>query len=198
MRSECGDEAYVNHIQAEHRRLDQLIRCTLEAIPNCGEYQRLSWPAWQQFAGSWSSILRKKSQAAAWKRQSLDARVYQERLIAYKPSTADCWQCSTSSFSIPGEFSGPRSGTCWLWTTNCGPSPTSCECTKRKKAASCSGHLQLAWKMQTSPGRTSSFGQGENLLAERHPTWKFRARFVKIGAGSHGAGKCGPAATVPR
>jgi len=45
MRSECGDEAYVNHIQAEHRRLDQLIRCTLEAIPNCGEYQRLSWPA---------------------------------------------------------------------------------------------------------------------------------------------------------
>src|SRR5262245_45018033 len=32
MRGECGDYAYVNYMQAEHRRLDDLIRRTLQAL----------------------------------------------------------------------------------------------------------------------------------------------------------------------
>jgi hemerythrin HHE cation binding domain-containing protein len=44
MRRECGDEAYVRHIEAEHRRLDRLIRRVLQAIGSCQECAAGSWP----------------------------------------------------------------------------------------------------------------------------------------------------------
>ena len=44
MRIGCGEETYVNHLMAEHRRLDQLILRTLQAIPNWEESDVGGWP----------------------------------------------------------------------------------------------------------------------------------------------------------
>jgi hemerythrin-like domain-containing protein len=43
MKRESGDESYVNHLVAEHRRLNQLIHRTLRAIPNWADSGTACW-----------------------------------------------------------------------------------------------------------------------------------------------------------
>jgi len=43
MQSDCGERVYVDHLLAEHRRLDQLIRCTLATLPAWEDAESSAW-----------------------------------------------------------------------------------------------------------------------------------------------------------
>lgn len=43
MENECGDRIYVDHLLAEHRRLDHLIRSTLATLPAWDDAESSSW-----------------------------------------------------------------------------------------------------------------------------------------------------------
>jgi hypothetical protein len=44
MKSECGESTFVEHLLAEHRRLDHMVCSTLSALPSWEEADSTSWP----------------------------------------------------------------------------------------------------------------------------------------------------------